>query len=279
MRGRSHDWTECPFAHPGEKARRRDPRRFHYSGTACPDFRKGSCRRGEACEYAHGVFECWLHPGRYRTQPCKDGRNCRRRVCFFAHTASQLRVLPGFENKHYDSSSKARVAGASSQSSSASSPTTPGRSSLLMAAINGGSYDGSPLRQALAAGSLDAAMAMELLYENNTNNQSSPTIAELVSTLQQLQLKPSTLESPTHMQTSPPWSPKPRPISRGFPDTPTKSPYPCHSDRWDSRQPTYEPSSVEPGADLRAKAYGRIENNNCVESDAPDLTWVNELVK
>lgn len=22
MRGRSHDWTECPFAHPGEKARR-----------------------------------------------------------------------------------------------------------------------------------------------------------------------------------------------------------------------------------------------------------------
>lgn len=95
MRGRSHDWTECPFAHPGEKARRRDPRRFHYSGTACPDFRKGSCRRGDACEFAHGVFECWLHPARYRTQPCKDGRNCRRRVCFFAHTPEQLRLLPG----------------------------------------------------------------------------------------------------------------------------------------------------------------------------------------
>ncbi|CAM6044650.1 unnamed protein product [Sphagnum compactum] len=94
MRGRSHDWTECPFAHPGEKARRRDPRRFHYSGTACPDFRKGTCRRGDACEYAHGVFECWLHPARYRTQPCKDGRNCRRRVCFFAHTPEQLRLLP-----------------------------------------------------------------------------------------------------------------------------------------------------------------------------------------
>lgn len=40
-RGRSHDWTECPYAHPGEKARRRDPRRYHYSGTACPEFRKG----------------------------------------------------------------------------------------------------------------------------------------------------------------------------------------------------------------------------------------------
>eukprot|EP00850_Spirogloea_muscicola_P026727 SM009838S25165 [mRNA] locus=s9838:2:472:- [translate_table: standard] len=47
MRGRSHDWTECPFAHPGEKARRRDPRRYHYAGAACPDFRKGACRRGD----------------------------------------------------------------------------------------------------------------------------------------------------------------------------------------------------------------------------------------
>lgn len=95
-RGRSHDWTECPYAHPGEKARRRDPRKFHYSGVACPDFRKGACRRGDFCEFAHGVFECWLHPARYRTQPCKDGTACRRRVCFFAHTQEQLRVvLPG----------------------------------------------------------------------------------------------------------------------------------------------------------------------------------------
>lgn len=93
MRGRSHDWTECPFAHPGEKARRRDPRRFHYSGTACADFRKGSCKKGDACELAHGIFESWLHPARYRTQPCKDGRCCRRRVCFFAHTREQLRLL------------------------------------------------------------------------------------------------------------------------------------------------------------------------------------------
>ncbi|KAG8375635.1 hypothetical protein BUALT_Bualt10G0120800 [Buddleja alternifolia] len=93
-RARSHDWTECPFAHPGEKARRRDPRKYHYSGSACPDFRKGACRRGDACEYAHGVFECWLHPARYRTQPCKDGTHCRRRICFFAHTPEQLRVLP-----------------------------------------------------------------------------------------------------------------------------------------------------------------------------------------
>lgn len=107
-RSRSHDWTECPFAHPGEKARRRDPRKYHYSGTSCPDFRKGSCRKGDACEFAHGVFECWLHPGRYRTQPCKDAMNCKRRVCFFAHSTDQLRVLsPRAES--YDGSPHARL--------------------------------------------------------------------------------------------------------------------------------------------------------------------------
>lgn len=90
-RAYSHDWTECPFAHPGENARRRDPRKFHYSCVPCPDFRKGACRRGDMCEYAHGVFECWLHPAQYRTRLCKDGTNCNRRVCFFAHLPEELR--------------------------------------------------------------------------------------------------------------------------------------------------------------------------------------------
>ncbi|XP_071688792.1 zinc finger CCCH domain-containing protein 61-like [Rutidosis leptorrhynchoides] len=92
-RSRSHDWTACPFAHPGEKARRRCPRRFNYSGTVCADFRRGSCTRGDVCEFAHGVFECWLHPSRYRTEACKDGKTCQRKICFFAHSPSQLRSL------------------------------------------------------------------------------------------------------------------------------------------------------------------------------------------
>ncbi|KAJ9174494.1 hypothetical protein P3X46_013132 [Hevea brasiliensis] len=92
-RAYSHDWTECPFVHPGENARRRDPRKFHYSCVPCPDFRKGACRRGDMCEYAHGVFECWLHPAQYRTRLCKDGISCNRRVCFFAHTPEELRPL------------------------------------------------------------------------------------------------------------------------------------------------------------------------------------------
>ncbi|KAL2523434.1 CCCH-type Zn-finger protein [Forsythia ovata] len=92
-----------------EKARRRDPRKYHYSSTACPDFKKGVCRKGDACEYGHAVFEYWLHPTRYRTQSCKDGTHCHRRVCFFAHTSEQLRVLTPEESPGHigcDSSSR-----------------------------------------------------------------------------------------------------------------------------------------------------------------------------
>ncbi|CAN4109244.1 unnamed protein product [Withania somnifera] len=92
-RAYSHDWTECPFLHPGENARRRDPRKYHYSCVPCPEFRKGACQRGDMCEYAHGVFECWLHPAQYRTRLCKDGIDCDRRVCFFAHKQEELRPL------------------------------------------------------------------------------------------------------------------------------------------------------------------------------------------
>lgn len=92
-RAYSHDWTECPFVHPGENARRRDPRKYHYSCVPCPEFRKGACRQGDACEYAHGIFECWLHPAQYRTRICKDETGCTRRVCFFAHKPEELRPL------------------------------------------------------------------------------------------------------------------------------------------------------------------------------------------
>ncbi|CAJ2657480.1 unnamed protein product [Trifolium pratense] len=92
-RAYSHDWTDCPFVHPGENARRRDPRKFHYSCVPCPEFKKRSCTRGDMCEYAHGVFESWLHPALYRTHLCNDGTSCNRRVCFFAHVAGELRPL------------------------------------------------------------------------------------------------------------------------------------------------------------------------------------------
>ncbi|XP_058075004.1 zinc finger CCCH domain-containing protein 29-like [Magnolia sinica] len=92
-RAYSHDWTECPFVHPGENARRRDPCKYNYSCVPCPEFRKGACRLGDACEYAHGVFESWLHPWQYRTRLCKDETGCTRRVCFFAHKREELRPV------------------------------------------------------------------------------------------------------------------------------------------------------------------------------------------
>ncbi|BBH02231.1 CCCH-type zinc finger protein with ARM repeat domain [Prunus dulcis] len=92
-RAYSHDWTECPFVHPGENARRRDPRKFHYSCMPCLDYRKGTCKRGDLCEYAHGVFECWLHPAQYKTRLCKDGMSCLRQVCFFAHKPEEMRPV------------------------------------------------------------------------------------------------------------------------------------------------------------------------------------------
>jgi hypothetical protein len=99
-RARSHDWTARPYAHPGEAARRRDPRRVAYTGEPCPDFRRrpgAACSRGTACPFAHGTFELWLHPSRYRTRPCREGLSCRRRVCFFAHTAAELRFCASKE--------------------------------------------------------------------------------------------------------------------------------------------------------------------------------------
>ncbi|XP_011006197.1 PREDICTED: zinc finger CCCH domain-containing protein 56-like isoform X2 [Populus euphratica] len=92
-RAYAHDWTECPFVHPGENARRRDPRKFYYSCAPCPDHRNGTCRRGDLCENAHGIFESWLHPTQYKTRLCKEGTNCMRRVCFFAHKSNELRPL------------------------------------------------------------------------------------------------------------------------------------------------------------------------------------------
>jgi len=92
-RAYTHDWTECPFYHPYENAKRRDLRKFTYSCVPCPDFKKGDCKRADNCEFAHGLFETWLHPDRYRTILCKDGTSCDRKVCFFAHVAEELRPI------------------------------------------------------------------------------------------------------------------------------------------------------------------------------------------
>ncbi|KAF5748518.1 zinc finger CCCH domain-containing protein 20 [Tripterygium wilfordii] len=282
-RGRSHDWTECPYAHPGEKARRRDPRKYHYSGTACPEFRKGSCRKGDACEFAHGVFECWLHPARYRTQPCKDGTNCRRRVCFFAHTPEQLRVL------------------------SQQSPRS---------VITVDSYDGSPLRQ-----TIEAACSRTLPFTSSPLSISPPStpptdsppmspmahslsfspgshsIKEMVASLRNLQIaKVKSLPSSYKVQVggSGFGSPRGSMLRPGFfslPTTPSGAQTRTgirYRELWDKaceEEPAME--RVESGKTLRAKMFEKLSKENSLErvdpdsssgGGAPDVGWVSELV-
>jgi hypothetical protein len=52
-----------------------------FGSPSLPTCLQGTCKRGDACTYAHGVFECWLHPSRYRTQVRwlgQGGGNARR---------------------------------------------------------------------------------------------------------------------------------------------------------------------------------------------------------
>ncbi|MEW5314006.1 MAG: hypothetical protein WDW38_005535 [Sanguina aurantia] len=90
----AHSKSSCPYKHAGEKAGRRDPRLYSYSPIACAGMkRSGECAEGDACMLAHNVFEYWMHPMRYRTQLCSFGISCRRPVCFFAHTPSEIRIV------------------------------------------------------------------------------------------------------------------------------------------------------------------------------------------
>ncbi|KAK1578638.1 hypothetical protein Q3G72_031893 [Acer saccharum] len=98
----AHDWNDCPYAHRGERAQRRDPRKVSYSAILCRSYRTGNCPKGNSCEHSHGLFEYWLHRDRYRTRPCNAGMFCQRKVCFFAHTAEQLRSEPRLCHLRYN---------------------------------------------------------------------------------------------------------------------------------------------------------------------------------
>jgi len=137
-----HDWTICPFAHPGEKARRRDPRLYSYTGVACPEMKKSlDCPRGDSCTYAHNVFEYWMHPSRYRTQLCNDGFVCCRKVCFFAHALDEIRVsnVKVDPNGEYDidpfkPKSKSNTGGGqTTKGKAATSVNSPGSASSIQA--------------------------------------------------------------------------------------------------------------------------------------------------
>ncbi|KAG7941305.1 hypothetical protein I3843_16G033400 [Carya illinoinensis] len=276
-RARSHDWTECPYAHPGEKARRRDPRKYLYSGTACPDFRKGSCGKGDLCEFAHGVFECWLHPSRYHTQPCKDGQSCRRRVCFFAHTPEQLRVLPQQSPRGHGS---------------------------------GDSFDGSPVRHGFDAyltkgsfvSSPTSILTSPLVSPPSDSPPTSPSsvplggrsvisVSEITSSMRNIQLgKLKMSPPPWGVQIRPGFcSPRGSTLRPGFcspPSTPTRSSTRSGLRLLDNYKFEEEPAMerVESGRDIRAQIYAKLSKENSLRGvnlavSAPDVGWVSELLK
>ncbi|RVW96361.1 Zinc finger CCCH domain-containing protein 49 [Vitis vinifera] len=240
---------------------------------------RGTAKKGDSCEFAHGVFECWLHPARYRTQPCKDGPNCRRRVCFFAHTAEQLRVLPQ------------------------QSPRTPGSVE---------SYDGSPLRQALEAscaktlpfmsspGSVSPpgspppeSPPMSPITSSLSRSLGSNSINEMVASLRQLQLskvKSAPSSWCVHMGSPGGFgSPRASIIRPGFcslPSTPTRAPKRHGLGFVDLFEEEPAMERVESGRDLRAKMFEKLSKENSLDRPdpsasgaGPDVGWVSELVK
>ncbi|CAA7060415.1 unnamed protein product [Microthlaspi erraticum] len=192
-RAYSHDWTECAFVHPGENARRRDPRKYPYTCVPCPEFRKGSCPKGDSCEYAHGVFESWLHPAQYKTRLCKDETCCARKVCFFAHRREEMRPVNASTGSAAVSQSPFSSLEMMMQPTGLSSPlaysssgvSTPPVSPMASSPRNGGSWQnrvnaltppalqlnggGSRLKSTLSARDLDLDMEMEMRLRGFSN--------------------------------------------------------------------------------------------------------------
>ncbi|KAF6262264.1 hypothetical protein COO60DRAFT_663864 [Scenedesmus sp. NREL 46B-D3] len=119
-RKEKHEWAACTFAHPGERANRRDPRT--HGPAMCQELEKtGECSLGDACPNAHSVFESWLHPLKYRTTMCSDAQTCTRNLCFFAHSQDELRTdtsMPAVPEGYDSMMSKHQSPGTSSSSSS-----------------------------------------------------------------------------------------------------------------------------------------------------------------
>lgn len=192
-RAYSHDWTECPFVHPGENARRRDPRKYHYTCVPCPEFKKGSCGKGDGCEYAHGVFESWLHPAQYRTRLCKDETGCSRKVCFFAHKPEELRPLYASTGSAMPSPKSLSMDMTSAMSMSPLASTPPGSPSVVTSSSPmGGSMwqnkatppalqlPGSRLKTALSARDVDLDLEM-LGLERIRTQQRQQMVEEMAS--------------------------------------------------------------------------------------------------
>ncbi|KAM6905034.1 putative E3 ubiquitin-protein ligase UNKL isoform 2-T2 [Xenentodon cancila] len=85
----------CPHYH-NSRDRRRNPRKFKYRSTPCPNVKHGDewgepskCDSGDSCQYCHSRTEQQFHPEIYKSTKCNDMRQTRYcprgPFCAFAH--------------------------------------------------------------------------------------------------------------------------------------------------------------------------------------------------
>ncbi|XP_031689974.1 putative E3 ubiquitin-protein ligase UNKL isoform X4 [Oncorhynchus kisutch] len=85
----------CPHYH-NSRDRRRNPRKFKYRSTPCPNVKHGDewgepskCDSGDSCQYCHSRTEQQFHPEIYKSTKCNDMRQTgycpRGPFCAFAH--------------------------------------------------------------------------------------------------------------------------------------------------------------------------------------------------
>ncbi|KAG7492016.1 hypothetical protein MATL_G00010160 [Megalops atlanticus] len=85
----------CPHYH-NSRDRRRNPRKFKYRSTPCPNVKHGDewgepskCDSGDNCQYCHSRTEQQFHPEIYKSTKCNDMRQTgycpRGPFCAFAH--------------------------------------------------------------------------------------------------------------------------------------------------------------------------------------------------
>ncbi|XP_053195230.1 putative E3 ubiquitin-protein ligase UNKL isoform X4 [Scomber japonicus] len=85
----------CPHYH-NSRDRRRNPRKFKYRSTPCPNVKHGDewgepskCESGDSCQYCHSRTEQQFHPEIYKSTKCNDMRQTgycpRGPFCAFAH--------------------------------------------------------------------------------------------------------------------------------------------------------------------------------------------------
>ncbi|WIA29068.1 hypothetical protein OEZ86_011579 [Tetradesmus obliquus] len=164
-----HDWKICPYAHPGEVARRRHPR--GYTAVLCPAKTAVSCPRREQCTFAHNPFEFWLHPDRFKTSLCNQGPTCDRPICFFAHKDEEVRRLAhgleaaGPDDYVYATSATPEPSGGSEPAAAHHPPPPPpprmsslghASSGALQSFLQGSSFVAAAAAAAAAAASLNS---------------------------------------------------------------------------------------------------------------------------